>query len=111
MLFRSSSSGETVAGSTQPSWTQDEDPKVVYSKKREDAGKDPVKLWELHLWCDAYGLEKEAKSCARAVVKYDVEHKAAHEFLGHVFYEGNGFTTRRKVGKHQAAEDKRMDNE
>ena len=87
----------TSAGTVAGVLAQDDDPEAIYKERREEAGKDPVKLWELHLWCEAYGMEKEAKSCARAVVKYDESHKEAHEYLGHVFYDGQWFTSERKL--------------
>jgi len=110
-VFPPASFAGPAAGIPTPAGIQDEDPKATYSKKREEAGKDPVKLWEVHLWCEAYGLEKEAKSCARAVVKYDEEHKEAHEYLGHVFYEGKWFTTERKLEKHKKEEGERIAKE
>lgn len=90
---------------------QDGGSKDDYDSKREEAGKDPVKLWELCLWCGAFGLEKEAKSCARAVVKYDEDHEEARGFLGHIFYEGEWFTTERKLEKHKAKQAERVAKE
>ena len=101
----------TTAGTTPAGYAQDDDPEVIYAAKREEAGKDPAKLWELHLWCEAYGLEKQAKSCARAVVKYDEEHKEAHEYLGHVFYGGKWFTSERKMEKYREEEEERIAKE
>jgi hypothetical protein len=91
--------------------TQDDGSKATYTEKREEAGKDPVKLWEVHLWCEANGLSKEAKSCARAVVKYDDEHKEAHEYLGHAFYGGKWFTSERKMERYKAEEEERAAKE
>jgi len=101
----------TTAGTISAPYAQDDDPEAAYKAKREEAGKDPVKLWELHLWCEAYGMEKEAKSCARAVVKYDEEHKEAHEYLGHVFYGGKWFTSERKMQKYKEEEEERIAKE
>jgi len=110
-VFSAPSWAGTAGGTNWASLSQDEDPKAAYTKKREEAGKDPVKLWELHLWCEAYGLEKEAKSCARAVIKYDDSHKAAHEYIGHVFYDGKWYTSERKLEKFKAEEEERMAKE
>ncbi|MCH2102534.1 MAG: hypothetical protein MK297_00825 [Planctomycetes bacterium] len=101
----------TSAGTVAGVFAQDDDPEVIYKERREEAGKDPVKLWELHLWCEAYGMEKEAKSCARAVVKYDESHKEAHEYLGHVFYDGQWFTSERKLERYKKEEEERMAKE
>ena len=98
-------------GTKEAGCLQDDDPKELYEKKRDEAGRDPAKLWEVHLWCEAYGLEKEAKSCARAVVKYDEDHKEAHLYLNHIFYEGKWFTSERKLKKHKEDEAERIAKE
>jgi len=98
-------------GTKEVARLQDDDQKEAYEKKREEAGRDPAMLWEVHLWCEAFGMEKEAKSCARAVVKYDKEHKEAHLYLNHIFYEGKWFTSERKLEKHKEDEAERVAKE
>jgi hypothetical protein len=108
-LFAGSSPASIIpeSGTNTPSTGQDGGSKEDYDAKREEAGKDPGKLWELSLWCAAFGMEKEAKSCARATVKYEEDHKEARGFLGHIFYEGEWFTTESKLKKHKAKEEER----
>lgn len=72
---------------------QDEDPKEEYKRRRKEAGTDVDALWELHLWCDAYGLSKENRSVLRAILKEDENHRGANEALGHIYYEGKWFRT------------------
>jgi len=96
------------SGTQTPSFAQDGGSKDDYDAKRSEAGKDPVMLWELSLWCTAYGLDKEAKSCARAVVKYEEGHKEARAHLGHIFYEGEWFTSESRLEKHKKKEEERV---
>ena len=53
--------------------------------------KDAAGLFELALWCKAKGLKAEAVGLARASLAADAESDCAaraHQFLGHVEYEG-----------------------
>ncbi len=88
-----------------------EDPAKQYSAKRKEAGKDPEKLWELYLWCEAYGLDKQGRSCLRAVVKANPDHKEAHEKLGHLEYAGRWFPSQKKLDKFKAKEELRIAEE
>jgi hypothetical protein len=67
-----------------------------YKKRRARAEGDAEKLWALADWSEANGLEKEFRSCLRAIVKIDDTDKRAHELLGHTFYDGRWFTSKRK---------------
>jgi hypothetical protein len=109
VLFAGSATAEPMpeSGTNSLCTRQDGGSKEDYDAKRDEAGKDPVKLWELSIWCTAFGMEKEAKSCARATVKYQEDHKEARGFLGHIFYEGEWFTTESKLKKHKAKEEER----
>ena len=88
-----------------------DDQKAEYEAKKKEAGKDPEKLWELYLWCDAYGMEKEGRKALRSLLRVDKEHKQAHELLGHLFYDGKWFTSEKKLAKYQLAEEKRKAEE
>lgn len=87
------------------------DKEAEYTKKREEAGKDIQKLWDLYVWCDANGLDKQGRSCLRAVLKEDDSHRRAHEELGHLEYDGKWFTTQKKLDKYKKEEEERIAEE
>jgi hypothetical protein len=78
-----------------------QDKQAEYDSRRKEAGRDPEKLWDVYLWCDANGLEKEGRSVLRAVVRADQNHRPAHEKLGHFEYDGQWFTTQKKLDKYK----------
>ncbi|MDP6519151.1 MAG: hypothetical protein QF411_04575 [Planctomycetota bacterium] len=82
-----------------------------YERRKEAAGKDVDKLWELYLWCEARSLAKEAKSTLWRIVRADDEHKQAHELLGHTFYDGKWFTSEKKLAKYKRVEGERRAKE
>ncbi len=88
-----------------------EDHAKEYDAKKKAAGKDPEKLWELFLWCEAYGLDKQGRSCLRSLLRVDPEHREAHLKLGHIEYEGKWFKTQKKLDKYKAAEEQRIADE
>ena len=88
-----------------------EDPVVEYEAKRKEAGKDPVKLWDLYLWCEAFDLGKQGRSCLRAIVKVDPNHREAREKLGHLEFDGKWFTTQKKLDKYKKAYEERVAKE
>lgn len=97
--------------SAEAAFASVEDKVAEYEKKREEAGKDVDKLWKLYLWCDNYGLDKQGRSCLRAVIKVDEHHREAHEALGHLEYNGEWFTSQKKLDKYKAAEELRIAKE
>lgn len=86
---------------------QDEDPKETYKRRRKEAGDDVDKLWELYLWCDAYGLSREGRSVLRAILKVEPNHRQAHEALGHLEYDGRWFKTEKELAKYKAEKEER----
>lgn len=88
-----------------------EDRKAEYEKKRAEAGDDVAKLWDLYLWCEAFGMDKEGRSCLRAILKVDDGHREAHEKLGHLEYDGKWFTSKSKLEKYKKEEEKRRAEE
>ncbi len=88
-----------------------EDPKEEYKRRRDEAGKDIDKLWELYEWCDAFGLSKEGRSCLRAILKVDKEHVAANEGLGHIRYDGKWFKSQKKLDAYKKKEELRIAEE
>ena len=87
------------------------DKKAEYDRRRKEAGKDAAKLWEVYLWCDANGMEKEARSCLRAVVRADPDHREAHLKLGHLEYDGKWFTTQKKLDQYKRKNEERINKE
>ena len=75
---------------------QDDDRKAEFAERFEAAEGDREALWELHTWCDALGMKREAKKVLRAILDVDDGDAKAHELLGHVFYDGQWFTTEKK---------------
>jgi hypothetical protein len=88
-----------------------QDKKAEYDTKRKAAGKDIEKLWDLYLWCDANGMDKQGRSCLRAIVREDDSHRAAHETLGHLEFDGKWFTTQKKLDKYKKAQEERIAKE
>jgi len=81
--------------------TQDGDHRAEYEKRRKEAGDDIEKIWTLYDWCDAYGMEREAKQCLRAIVRLDEGNRKAHELLGDVYFDGKWFTTEKKLEEYK----------
>ncbi|MEW6074169.1 MAG: hypothetical protein AB1726_16435 [Planctomycetota bacterium] len=76
---------------TEPGAPARQDLTAEFEKRRAAAEGDAQKLWEVANWCEANGLDKEFRSCLRAILKIDDGDKKAHELLGHVFYDGQWF--------------------
>lgn len=105
----SSSTGEAATKNDFASTASDK--KADYEKKREAAGKDIDKLWDLYLWCDANGMDKEGRSCLRAILKEDDTHRKAHEGLGHIEYDRKWFVSKKKLDKYKKEEEERIAKE
>lgn len=88
-----------------------QDKKAEYEKKKKAAGKDVEKLWDLYLWCDANGMEKQGRSCLRAIIREDGSHRAAHKAMGHIEFDGKWFTTQKKLDQYKADEEERIAKE
>jgi hypothetical protein len=90
---------------------QDPDREREYERRREAAGADVDALWELHIWCSSFDMTKQSRSCLRAILKIDRDHRAAHEASGHLFFDGKWFTTQKKLDKYKKAEEERLAKE
>ena len=88
-----------------------EDLKEEYDRRRAEAKGDTKKLWALADWCEANSMDKERRSCLRAVLKLDDSDRKAHEALGHVFYDGQWFTTQKKLDAYKKKEEERKAKE
>jgi hypothetical protein len=82
---------------TQPQ----DDPKAEFEKLRQEAEGSLEKLWKLHEWCGTKGLDKEARSVLRAILKIDENDRKAHELLGEVEYDGKWFASDKKVDEYK----------
>ncbi|MDP6538047.1 MAG: hypothetical protein QF903_05625 [Planctomycetota bacterium] len=102
---------EPVAPPPRAVLDQDPDRRAEYDRRREAAGKDVEALWELHVWCSSFGMSKESRSCLRAILKLDRDHKGAREASGHLFYDGRWFTTQKKLDKYKKEEEERIAKE
>ena len=91
--------------------TFQDDSKKEYETRRSEADGDATKLWALVDWCEANSLEKEKRSCLRALLKIDDGDRKAHELLGHLFYDDQWFTSQKKLDAHKKKEDERMAKE
>lgn len=76
----------------------------AYEKRLAEAGKDAAKLWKLVEWCLDTERDKEAASVARKVIRSAPDHREAREFLGHIRYEGEWFTSEKKLEEYKAKE-------
>ena len=81
---------------------QETDRKAEFKARYAAAKGDLEALWELHEWCDAFGLESEDKRVLRAILKLDDSDRKAHEGLGHIEHEGNWFKDQKELSKHLA---------
>ncbi len=90
---------------------QDPDRKAEFERRFQDAGQDVDKLWDLYNWCDAYGLTKEARKTARAVLDLDENHRKANEALGHIEYDGKWFKSEKQLEKYKKDEEERIAKE
>lgn len=82
-----------------------------YEKRLEAAGKDVEKLWELYIWCHDTSRDREARSVLRRIVRYDENHTRAREKLGHIFHDGQWFTSERKLEAYKKEEAERKAKE
>jgi hypothetical protein len=87
------------------------DIQAEYEKRRSEAEGDVAKLWTVVDWCEANSLDKEGRSCLRAILKLDDNDKKAHELLGHVYYDGQWFTTDKKLAEYKQKEGARLAKE
>ena len=78
-----------------------------YDKRRKEAGDDVEKLWALYEWCDAYGKKSEARRTLIRIVKLEPNHRPAHEALGHVEYDGQWFTSEKKLEAYKKEKEER----
>ena len=111
-----------LAGAAAPTWgvektvvrietSKCQDPAEEYKRLKEGAGKDVAKLWELYLWCEARSMARESKSVLWRIVRADDSHKEAHTLLGHLFFDGEWFTSEKKLAKHKRVEAERKAKE
>ena len=68
-----------------------------FDSRRKAAAGDLELLWELVDWCEARGLQKERDRVLRDVIKLEPDDAKARELLGHVEYDGQWFTTAKKL--------------
>ena len=94
-----------------PGALEQEDPAAVFARMRAEAGQDVPKLWKAYDYCEAFGLEKEGRSVLRDIVEIDGEDKKARGLLGHVYYDGQWFTSESKLEAYKRAEEERMAKE
>ena len=83
----------------------------AYQKRLEAAGSDVDKLWDLAIWCEDTGRDKEASSVLRRLIRIDPDHRRAREKLGHILYDGQWFTSEKKLAKYKAEEEARRAKE
>lgn len=83
----------------------------VYERRLEEAGKDPGLLWDLVIWCEDTDREKEAQSVLRRIVRIEPDHLRARQKLGHISYDGEWFTTEKKLAAYKAKEEERLAKE
>lgn len=88
-----------------------EDPTETFEQRFIAAADDVEALWDLYLWADAYGLERQVRRCLRKIVQVDPLHRQAHEALGHIFYAGRWFRSERHLAKFKQEEERRIARE
>lgn len=86
-------------------------PDEPYEERLKAAGENPKKLWDLVIWCEDTEREKEARSVLRRLVRVDPDHLEARKRLGHLRYDGQWFTTEKKLEQYKAKEEERLARE
>ena len=83
----------------------------AFDERLEAAGDDPKKLWDLVIWCEDTEREKEARSVLRRLIRAEPDHLEARKRLGHLRYDGQWFTTEKKLEQYKAKEEERLAKE
>jgi len=78
-----------------------EDPELEFERRYEAAGDDIDELWKVYNYCDSYGLSRSGRKVLRAIIKLDPEHAQAREASGHVKYDGQWFTSEKKLATYK----------
>jgi hypothetical protein len=82
-----------------------------FDERLEAAGKDPEKLWNLVRWCEDTDRTKQARTALRRLIKVDPDHVQARKKLGHERYDGQWFTSERKLKAYKKKEAQRRAKE
>lgn len=76
-----------------------------YDKRKNEAGKDLAKLWQLYEWCKEQKREKDGKATLKAILKVDPNHREANEASGNLFFDGKWFANQKKVDEYKKAKE------
>jgi len=79
-----------------------DDPKIEYERRLELAKGDVKKLWVLHNFCLTNNLKREDRKVLREILKLEPDHQEAHEAAGHIFFDEQWFTSKKKYEKYKA---------
>jgi hypothetical protein len=79
--------------------TSADDPELT--KRKKEAGKDPVALWKVYEWCKEQKKEKEGKAILKDILKIDPNHKEANIALGNLYYDGKWFENQKKIDEYK----------
>lgn len=82
-----------------------------FDRRFEAAGDDAAKLWDLVEWCERTKLDKEANTALRKLIKVEPDHARARKKLGHVRFDGQWFTSEKKLEAYQEKEAARLAKE
>lgn len=74
-----------------------EDHELEFEKRFDLAGDDVDELWKVYRYCDSYDLKRSGKKVLRKIIKLDPDHAEAREASGHVAYDGEWFTSEKKL--------------
>ena len=81
---------------------QDDQRKAEFKERFDASKEDRTALWELHQWCTAFGMDREAEKVLRGILRVDDGDRKARELLGHIEYDGQWFTDEKKLAKYKA---------
>ena len=70
-----------------------------------EAGNDPAKLWQLHLWCRSTQREALSARVLAKLLRLVPDHTDAHVALGHKLAKGFWFTTQQALDRFQRSQD------
>jgi len=79
-----------------------------FDKRLAQAGDDPAKLWELHLWCKETSRNAASTKVLKKIVELAPDHEEARKALGHQSYDGQWFESYTALAKYKREEEKRM---
>jgi len=72
-----------------------------FADRLREARGDVDALWDLANWCEARGMMKERDRALQSLLRTSPEDRKARELLGHVHYDGQWFTSEKRLASYK----------